>query len=343
MIDPMAAKRQRRSYPFPIHTLEQALSVGRTIQDRNSGQPYDRIRLAGDLGTTPSSSAFNRLLVSSSRYGITEGNYRSVSIGLTDLGRAILAPTSEEERSQGLISAAIKPQVFEGFYRWHNTKKLPENTIAKNFLNRELEVRTELLEECLGILKANGRHVGILLNVSGAWYVNWEPMKADSRAAPHARTGTPQPADGQEVHPKPSVFIGYDGPPDPMRAIQECLDGFGVAHKAVDLMGGTDRPVSETVAESMRQSIAGVLVFSSDKMETEQRYSQHSSWMMMQLGAAALEFNQRLVVFVQHGLLPREQEIGLPTVFFEKTASKESLGALLIAMHKAGVINVSAS
>ena len=90
MVDaaPQVAKRRTRvSRPYPQHRLEEVLEITRSIHEKNAGLPFDRVRLAKAMGTTPASSAFMMKLNSSAKYGLTEGGYSHAKISLTALGR----------------------------------------------------------------------------------------------------------------------------------------------------------------------------------------------------------------------------------------------------------------
>ena len=90
-----SGKRTRLVRPYPIHTLEVALSVARAIQESNAGLPFARTDLAGALGTTPSSSGYTIRLNSSAKYGLTRGGYNADLISLTHLGQSIVAPEGQ--------------------------------------------------------------------------------------------------------------------------------------------------------------------------------------------------------------------------------------------------------
>ncbi|MDA1189530.1 MAG: hypothetical protein O2854_07645 [Chloroflexi bacterium] len=337
----MTSKRQRRAYSFPVNTLEQALSVAQAIQEANTGQPYDRIQLAGELGTTPSSSVFTRILGSSSRYELTQGNYNSPRISLTPLGRAVVAPTSEEERVQGLAAAAMNPDVFNAFYRRYNGKKLPESNLAKNFLSRELGVHADLVDECLKIAIANGKYAGIFHEVSGAWYVSWEqPASTPVRPGQLELVPAQPQNDPPHVPDTRRVFVGHDGRPEAAQFVHGLLEGFGIGNEVV-AMADDAQPVSKATAKAMKASSAAVLVFTYPDSGEAQSPARYRDWMLLQLGAASLQFGQSVVVFAEDGLLSEEQSLGSSVVPFQKGRFKDAMASLMMAMHQTGVIKVS--
>ena len=183
--------RTRKVRSYPVHPLKDALGVARGIQEANSGLPFDRIMLAGQLRTTPSSSGFVMRLKSSARYGLTLGGYNDVRISLTEAGRAAVAPKSEEERRQALVECALRPDVFRSFYEALDGKRLPEAAFARNILERDHNIDPELAQECLDIIVANGPYVGLLRDVAGPR--SDSGVGSGSRdwrgARPHARSG----------------------------------------------------------------------------------------------------------------------------------------------------------
>src|SRR5581483_4466855 len=83
-------KRGRRpaaTVTFPRMTLKKVLEVAKAIETQNAGDPFDPILLATKaLNVSPRSSAFEVLLASSQRYGLTTGNSRAKGIRIQDRG-----------------------------------------------------------------------------------------------------------------------------------------------------------------------------------------------------------------------------------------------------------------
>ncbi|MBM3944390.1 MAG: hypothetical protein FJ317_02740 [SAR202 cluster bacterium] len=315
--------------------MKEALAVAGVIQKANHGQPYDRIRVAADIGTTPSSSVFTRILASSSRYGLTEGNYNSARIALTPLGRAIVAPTSEEEHAQGLVAAALIPNVFSRFYRHYNGKKLPEEAIARNFFSRELKVHPELVAECFRVALENGAYAGILYEVGGASYVSLEPARQDKPVkietvrAMQRNTDT-RPAAGR-------IFVGHDGMSEAAGVVTALLERFGIAHGTTGAIGDETRPVSDAAASVMKECSSAVLIFGAPAGGLKGR---NRDRMLMQLGAASMLFGPRVVALVEDGLFG-DQDYGVVGVPFNSGRVNEVVGPLLVAMHDTEMIKVS--
>jgi len=91
-------KKQKTKGLFPTRSLQHALKIAESIKTNNNLHPYNRLDLAASLNYSPNSSGFRLLIISSSNYGLTKGSYIAEKIELTDLGKKIVSPTSDEEK-----------------------------------------------------------------------------------------------------------------------------------------------------------------------------------------------------------------------------------------------------
>lgn len=354
--------RTRRVRIYPVHPLKEALGVARAIQEANSGLPFDRILLAGELNTTPSSSGFTMRLNSSSRYGLTVGGYNDPRISLTDAGRATVLPTSEEERRRVLVECALRPEVFRAFYESLDGKRLPEKAFSRNILERDHNIDPELTEECLNIIISNGKFVGMLRDVGGSLWVGLKGLLGNSlnrvsfeglQTADCADTqiGQTKP-DGSALDIRPDtavrstkVFIGHFGSSEIAKTVAFLLTDFGIDHSAADLGKNRMAPIPPEISHAMRECSAAVLIAGA-KPQNDTSEAQLLGFMV---GAASVLYGQRLVV-VQAGGSPQSEVAGLkvhslclstgPDVppLSEDGSSQLSL---LKALNEAGVIKVT--
>ena len=111
----MKQRHRRQRGARESHGLTRSISSGevleitRSIHEKNAGLPFDRVRLAKAMGTTPASSAFMMKLNSSAKYGLTEGGYSDARISLTGLGEK-----AAKADPAAIIEAAMRPQTFRG-------------------------------------------------------------------------------------------------------------------------------------------------------------------------------------------------------------------------------------
>jgi hypothetical protein len=360
--------RTRKVRSYPVHPLRDALGVARGIQEANSGLPFDRLMLAGQLRTTPSSSGFVMRLKSSIRYGLTLGGYNDVRISLTEAGRAAVAPKSEEERRLALVECALRPDVFRSFYEALEGKRLPEAAFARNILERDHNIDPELAQECLDIIVANGTYVGLLRDVGGSLWVSVKGVQApeatptpvatrEAGEAPDLTTcdakseSTAEPAPAAPLpSAPPKVFVGHFGSPQAADRVQALLSDFGIGHVVVDVGRRTGAPMSPEVSVAMRECSSAVLIATGaagvasgeDGPVAPGSVGQVLGFMV---GAASVLYGARLVVAVADSSASSAStdlaDLSVRTVELEAGSEAESTLGLLRALSEASVIQVT--
>ena len=345
-------RRTRVTRPYPSYTLQESVSVAKAIYEVNAGLPFDRELLAGALGTTPKSSAFTMRLNASAAYGLTEGGYNDPDIRLTNLGETVVAGDGEDARARARVEAAMTPETFGGFYELLDGRILPQSEYLHNILQRQLGVRPDLAEECLGILQDNGEFAGIISEVDGGYLVRLpdpdiavQPVVAPGKIAtelptPYQTGRLPDaPTHREPVRDaKKRIFIGQIGDSDAAKYVASMLEELGISTASPQIPeGDADLLVPQNVSQAMRESSAAVLVFRSGDNAWSSRDK-----MIGMLGAASVLFDDRVVLLHESG---EQLNIGLNElnhIEFDGECPGESGLKLLIALHKSGVINVSA-
>ena len=213
------AKRRRATTAFPKHTLKEALRIAQSIQDNNAGQPYNRLDLAQSLDSSPESSSFRMLITSSSRYGLTVGGYKAEKIALTELGKSIVAPRSDEERNEGLLRALKNVELFQKFFERFDQSKLPRDDLLKNTLVRDFGIPQEDADACLNILKRNLTDWELLVDYKGSIWLRLDRLSiakvVEEIISPEEEKEEELPAppiEEEKLPPKimaPKVFISH--------------------------------------------------------------------------------------------------------------------------------------
>lgn len=342
-------KRRRIVKPYPAYTLEDALDVAQAIQNANAGLPFARALLAGALGTTPKSSAFTQRLNASAAYGLTQGGYNDADISLTPLGEA-LAAGSHDRRRHALVEAAMTPPVFGGFYDMLDGKRLPESAYAQNLLQRELGVIDTLADECLSILIANGEYAGIISEQDGVSVVRLADRRPQPAAAspstdappaernpPPTAAESPAALDDTPDKSKGRVFVGRIGESDAAQFVASMLEQFGIPVSS-PRFDAAELPLPSEVAVDMRASDAAVLVFARHNGDEQAVRDK----MLCLLGACSVLYDDRVVIFHEADAAPLPNLNGLSRVSFRSERIAESGLGLLMELHKAGVVSVSA-
>ena len=330
---------------YPVHPLEDALGVATAIQEVNRGKPFDRMLLAGALGTTPASSSYTTRLNASLKYGLTEGGYASKDISLTALGRSITAPTGGPERHQALVQAALRPELFHSFYQSLDGKRMPPDQYARNTLQRDGDVHPDLTSECLGIIKRNGLFVGILGDVGGAQYVSMSGAHAPAdQAMPGAAARDEACAAGPIAPTGPSgrLLIAYAGDPGVVEAIRRTFDSFGIDYAAIESADAVQHPPDRETSEALRSCDAAVLVLAMPEgLPGDSRvHALNKESTIFMLGAVAL-YRDRVVLLREKGLDRLPQEATLRTLQFRRDNLDELSLRLLQELHRMDVIQVS--
>ena len=346
---------------YPVHPLEDALGVATAIQEVNRGDPFDRMLLAGALGTTPASSSYTTRLNASLKYGLTEGGYASKDISLTALGRSITAPTGGPERHRALVQAALRPELFKDFYRSLDGKRMPPDQYARNTLQRDGDVHPDLTSECLGIIKRNGLFVGILGDVGGAQYVSLSGAHAPADQAmpgvadaPYETRGIETTGPGDLAATAPAdppaapgaatkLLIAHAGDPGVVEAIRRTFDSFGIGYSAIESADAVQHPPDRETSEALRSCDAAVLVLAMPEglPEDARIHARNKESTIFMLGAVAL-YGDRVVLLREKGLDRLPQEATLRTLQFRSDNLDELSLRLLQELHRIDVIQVSA-
>ena len=129
--------------PFPLHCLEDALIIVKTIQEKNAGKAMKRLLLADAIGRKPTTIQFRDLLSSSYKYGLTLGTEKAEFIELTELGNHITKPTSEKQLMHAKQKATLTPQKYNEIYSHYKDAKFPDGTFFKNTLEDLFKIPRE--------------------------------------------------------------------------------------------------------------------------------------------------------------------------------------------------------
>ena len=336
-------KRTRVSRPYPVHTLEDALAIAITIQEKNAGLAFDRVLLAKAMGTTPASSGFTTRLNSSAKYGLTEGGYTDDRIALTARGTSIVAPGPPDGRRGAMLEAALEPGLFRSFYELLDGNRLPEDPYSESVLEGDLGIQPSLTEECLRIIVANGLAVGILGDVGGSLYVSM----SGSHLTEPGQDGAPQ-TPAADVEPQTDrghgtrIFVGHAGNSDIVEYLKEVLDPFGIPYVVVDSDYDATRPLAAEVTDQMRECTAAILVFAkaTDSEWKGRREDKRTQKMMCQLGAASALYGERVVAFTEASNASGQDQ-AFHTLEFHRDTVHELGLAVLTQLHRLGVIQVT--
>ncbi len=343
------AKRTRINRPYPTHSIQDTLPIAETIQRVNGGRPVRTELLAGELGTSAKSSAFMQKLNSSSKYGLTVGSYSDEYIQLTELGEALTAPSSAQEKNDSMLEAVAKPDIFRKFYRMYAGKRMPEDIYASNTLAREMGVPWELTEECLGIIRRNGLVSGLVSDLRGELVVRAiSDSEEETRysTAPHEEIEPDRTAGdiGEarvETRRRDDILI-VCAPDDSVgdEAIG-LLEAMSAPYKTVSLNASERWIVSPELADALETTRGCVFVWPADPDSEHELLSGPAVWSA--LGALSYQLGDKLIILIRD----ENQATGHPAAD-DPAATVIGVGrgesvypALMSALVQSGTVKVS--
>lgn len=372
----MPRPRGQPNRPYPAVPLTTALQVAEAIAENNASRPMNRLLLAEAMGFSPSSSGFRDRIAASVKYGLTEGNYHSETISLSPLGVAVTRPRNEAERIEGKRSALRTVPLFEELLRYFTNAKLPTPNFLKNILEREpfnieptwsagaAEAFTEEARE-VGYLRNIGGSPHIVLDASGATPTQVAPaeesideLQALSQegddlvrdSSTTASTTDVDPPRREPERPVPmQIFIAHGANRRPLEQLKEILNGWKVPFLVAVNEPNAGRPISEKVADTMRQCSAGIFIFTADdhfRIDTGETISRPSQNVVYELGAASLLFGRKIVILKESGVTFPSDFSDLGWIEFDRDALDAKAMELLremIALDAVRLVSAGAS
>ncbi|MFZ1881070.1 MAG: TIR domain-containing protein [Gaiellaceae bacterium] len=363
---------KNRNYP-PI-VLADALRVAREIQDQASGMAVSKLTLAEYLDTTPSSSVFRDLVMSSRGYGLTEGGAHADEFSLTPLGDAATG-ADEVAQQRAFKQAVMNVPPYKVFFDAYSGKKFPATPSLREFLAKHAEVSSDRLDECVEHLKADAAAASLTRTVKGAIYVDLEgvPVAPDTTApdrdgeaeTPDESTSTlaealGDVADGTNGSKSPppaalpgkpkKVFIAHGKNHTPLDQLKKALDQFKVQYAVAINEPNAGRPISKKVANLMRDECSsGIFIFTADErfLRETKDGEQEEVWrpsenIVYELGAASILYENRIVIF-------KEKSVSFPSDFsdlgyieFEKDQLVAEMGNLFSELVALDILEVRA-
>ena len=118
------ADRRQRSRSFPSMSLSKAVEWLGEIRSALGFKPFSKAMLAQAFKISSNSGSFFTKVSAMNAYGLLEGSGDQVRI--SDLGKRILAPQSEEERLSATQRAFAAPDLFEQLLRDFSGHPLPQ-------------------------------------------------------------------------------------------------------------------------------------------------------------------------------------------------------------------------
>lgn len=321
----------------PKYSLEEALRVPQAIYDNFAGKDTAPLQVAMALEISPSSSVWRDLTGAAIAYGLTEGGYNAKTIGITDLGKRVVAPTVDGDEIIAKVNAVLMPKILNQFYTKYNNAKFPKDNIALNVLVVEMDVPQDKSQQVLDLIKENGNFVGIIHETKSGPYIFMDAVKdlTTSKAEENEKENSgkvilketipdndevpeelvrklnlskPNKAlDSQAVaarNMKPKVFITHGKNRKVVEQLKDILS-FGQFEPVVSVERETTAiPVPEKVFNDMRECQAGVIHVENEQKLLDEEGNIHfkiNENVLIEIGAAIAIYGKKFILLCKKG------------------------------------------
>jgi predicted nucleotide-binding protein len=343
---------------YPGLSLTEAIEVSSTIADQASGRPMDRLLLADAMDASPSSSVFRTKLSASRQYGLTDGTEKADRVELTELGER----ATSDDPAVALAArrqAASGPEPFRRFFDEFTNRKLPAISFLQRWLQDSADVPGPHAEDAARILVQNARDFGLLRMIKGAEYVMRDgtvgtpesasrdeleietsrdvPVHVDEPAAPPATLEPPRTG---------KVFIGHGKNKVPVEQLKAMLKMLGVEVGVAIDEAHEGRPISQKVADVMRDCTSACFVFTTDEKYTDAAGKEQwrpSDNAIYELGAASILYGRRIVIFREKDVTFASDFSDLGYITFDRDRLDATMAELLKELVAFGIVEIRAA
>jgi predicted nucleotide-binding protein len=316
----MPARASNRTYP--ALELSKAIAMAKAINDEAAGLAVDRLTLSTLLNTSPSSSNFMYMVLSSRAYGLTTGGKNAGEFALTQLGREAVSD-DPVARTAALRKAVLSVAPFKTFLVAHDKKKVPVAAAFKAFLANKAAVPHDRLDEAMAHLLADMRTAAFTRMVTGAEWIDLqaavearpildadeenddEELPAEEVGPSEEDVSEPTRIERPQLLTTPRVFITHGSNRAIVEQLKELLK-FGKFEPVVAQEGETvAKPVPEKVFDAMRSCSAAVIhVATEDKLLDSggQERVMINPNVLIEIGAAMALYGRNFILLVPEGI-----------------------------------------
>ncbi|MBV8368388.1 MAG: nucleotide-binding protein [Candidatus Eremiobacteraeota bacterium] len=311
---------------MPVEPIAKVLKIPKALWDQFAGSDAPPGELAVAVGVSPTSSGWRTLTGSAVGYGVTAGSYNSAQIKLTDLGRAIVAPTEDGEDARALVEATMKPAIARQFYEKYNQRKLPNDEIGANVLV-SLGVPKDRAQVAIQVLKENARTAGMVLDAPTGAVLTTAPRSAVAIQSTRTEATV-------ELYPAADLDSAIDEEPKPS-TVQQVLSAVAATERPVKVFLShgkqkavleqlkeivslkelvpvisieretTAKPVPDKVFDDMRSCFAGIIHVTGEEKfldadgNTVYRINEN---VLIEIGAAIALYRKNVILLTEKGL-----------------------------------------
>jgi Predicted nucleotide-binding protein containing TIR-like domain len=333
-----AGKAGKRQYlkqtDVPEFSLDEALRIPMVINDQFGGDPTSPVDVAMALDMLPQGRHFKGLSGAAIAYAVVEGGAQAGQIGISDLGRRIVAPMVEGDDVAARREAFLNPRVIREFLTKYNGSSLPtDEQIAKNVLEG-MGVPRNRTAAAFEMIVTEAQRLGLIGRVRERQVVNLRPshlravpdvevpsaeVEDESGPLPVVQTPTAEetpeeepavPQGPTDVAPEAAlvtnrrVFITHGSNRKIVERLKELL-AYGEFEPVVAVdKESTAVPVPEKVLADMRACGAGIIHVGTEKTIIDADGNEHhvpNPNVLIEIGAAMALYGSNYILLVEEG------------------------------------------
>jgi predicted nucleotide-binding protein len=253
----------------------------------------------------------------------------------------------------------MTPEPFRLFFREYDGKRIPSPVVLRKWLEENADVPAAHADHAAELLIRNARDVGLLRTIKGSDYVMLDgqveaPGLADgsedeaaiaeeSDEVPVDLADTPAATPAARIG---KVFIGHGKNRKPVEQLKSMLGTLGVQVGVAIDESHQGRPVSQKVADVMRECTSACFIFTADENYKSDDGVEHwrpSDNAVYELGAASVLYGRRIVIFKESGVDFASDFSDLGYISFDKDRLDAKMGDLLKELVSFGILEIRAA
>lgn len=195
-------KRVRSPYLFPVYDFGVARRIAERVERDGAGSLSEET-LAIALGVSAKSSGYRLRTLTARQFRLLTKQGEILSTTL--LAKAMLKPTTEEERKNAMVESFLSIPLFKAMATRFKGQPLPRGEAFRNILEREFKIESNRVGDAERVLMDSAREASLLQTTGNNTYLVTETVPREQPStisvAPEevlqpAQQVTTPPADG---------------------------------------------------------------------------------------------------------------------------------------------------
>ncbi|MBA7635900.1 hypothetical protein ES703_43510 [subsurface metagenome] len=200
-------KRARSPYLFPAYDFGMARQIVERVEKDGAGNLSEET-LAIALHLSAKSSGFQLKTLTARQFGLLTKQGQTLST--TPMAKAILKPTTEDERSKALVDSFLAIPLFREIAARFKGQPLPQGQAFRNILEREFKIDSKRVSDAERVLMDSARETDVLVTSGSNTYLSTERgvVGKPPTQAPTEKPSLPQTIQPASIQNLPLSALG---------------------------------------------------------------------------------------------------------------------------------------